>query len=123
MSLPRHRAVYAAICCLCAAPGMVGAQVAADASGVSIPGRFHTLAQLGFPNGLSLDGSNAEQVISFRLPPGAHLDSARLHLEIHFSRTSLPESNLQVYANDVRLAVVGRSEADSAGASAVDVSV
>src|SRR5438067_13285114 len=113
MSLPRHRAVYAAICCLCAAPGMVGAQVAADASGVSIPGRFHTLAQLGFPNGLSLDCSNAEQVISFRLPARAQLDSARLHLEVHFSRTSLAESNLQVFANDLRLAVATRAGADS----------
>lgn len=82
-----------------------------------------TLAALGFPNGLALEGLNAERVISFALPGRAPVDSARLHLVIRFSRLALPESNLQLFANNVRLGGVTRHEADSAGFAQLDLSV
>src|SRR5438067_10311124 len=75
-----------------------------------------TLAHLGFPNGFSLDGTNAERTIAFRLPAHTSLDSARLRLRLRFPRPSLPQSNLQVFVNGVRRATVLRSQADSSGA-------
>jgi hypothetical protein len=82
-----------------------------------------TLAELGFPQGLSLEGLNVERSISFRLPARSEIDSARLGLRVRFSRSALPESNLQVVASGTRIAVVLRSQADSTGATSLDVPV
>lgn len=82
-----------------------------------------TFAQLGFPSGLSLEGLNSQRVVSFRLPAGAPIDSARVRLRLRFSRAAMPSSNLQLFANDVRLAVALRSEADTSGAVTVNASI
>jgi hypothetical protein len=80
-----------------------------------------SLARLGFANGLSLEGPNAERTVAFRVPALAHLDSARLSLRIRFPRPAVPQSNIQVFVNGTRRAVALRSQADSAGALSLEV--
>ncbi|MGH7617837.1 MAG: cellulose biosynthesis cyclic di-GMP-binding regulatory protein BcsB [Gemmatimonadaceae bacterium] len=93
-------------------------------SAARAPGTFsrsHSIARLGFPNGLSLDGTTAERTISFRLPANAPLDSARLSIYARFSPQALPQSNLQVFVNGVRRGVILRESADTSGRVATDI--
>jgi hypothetical protein len=83
--------------------------------------RTQSIAHLGFPGGLSLDGPLSNRTIAFRLPGNAPVDSARLDLALRFSPGALPQSNVQVFVNDVRRATILRSTADSAGHTTISV--
>ena len=123
----RAAAAASAALLICASlPGVALAQRRASLRATGAAGaRAHerTFAELGFPTGVSLDGLNAERVVSFRLPSHAPLDSAVLRLFVRFSRAALPESNLQIFAGTVRIGVIMRSAADSGGAAGFHVNV
>jgi hypothetical protein len=119
----RRASSAALLCGLAAIPSTLAAQRASDSTHAAAPAHRRTLADLGFPNGLSLDGLNSERTISFRLPARAALDSAVIQLFVHFSRSALPESNLQLFVNSVRIGVAQRSAADSSGTLALRVAV
>jgi len=113
-SLPLHAQATAA-------RGARPAATPAAARPSAVFSRSRTIARLGLANGLSLDGTAAERTISFRLPGNAPLDSARLSLRVRFSPGALPQSNLQVFVNDVRRGVILREIADTSGTAMVDL--
>jgi hypothetical protein len=83
--------------------------------------RTQILSRLGFPSGVSLDGPFGTRTIAFRLPGTAPVDSARLDLKLRFSPGALPQSNVQVFVNEVRRATILRSSADSGGVATLSV--
>lgn len=83
--------------------------------------RTQSLARLGLPNGVSLDGPFGNRTIAFQLPGTAAVDSARLDLALRFSPGAMPQSNVQVFINEVRRATILRSSADSSGIARLTV--
>jgi hypothetical protein len=74
-----------------------------------------TLGQLGLPQGVGLDGSRDQQNITFRLPALAPITNGVLALKLHFGAALIAQSNVQVFANGIRLAAISRADADVRG--------
>lgn len=120
---PRHAVLLAAFLSACSGATALGAQRGAAVAGGDVRAHVRTLADMGFPQGVSLEGTNAEHSLAFRLPARAQIDSAHLRLRLRFSRAALPESNVQVFANGTRVAVGLRSQGDSTGAALLDATI
>ncbi|MEO7085911.1 MAG: cellulose biosynthesis cyclic di-GMP-binding regulatory protein BcsB [Gemmatimonadaceae bacterium] len=82
-----------------------------------------TLEQLGLPQGVGLDGTRDQANVTFRLPALAPVTNGVLSLKLHFSAALIAQSNVQVYANGLRLAAISRADADTRGDVTVDLPV
>ncbi|MEP6493569.1 MAG: cellulose biosynthesis cyclic di-GMP-binding regulatory protein BcsB [bacterium] len=85
--------------------------------------RTRSLRDLGFERGLLLDGPVARQTVGIRLPSPVPLLNARLDLHIRFSPDVSRQSNVEILANDVRLAIVSRGDSGATAGVAVRLAI
>ena len=116
--------VAAVIALLITAPIAVDAQRTPSRRPPATPAnslRRITLSRLGYPDGVSLEGSTAAASVSFPLPQGARVLRGTIALSLEVAAAG-PGSNLQLFVNGTRRLVIPRG-ADASSPMRVSVSL
>jgi hypothetical protein len=115
-----QRLAAAALLCASARAAAQPAQKAspappADARGAEETRRI-TVARLGFPEGVALEGATAAAVMDFPLPVSTHVLRGTLSLVLDVTKTVVAGSNVQIFVNGTRRVVLPRVDGSPAPA-------
>ncbi|MDB4913120.1 MAG: hypothetical protein JWM95_764 [Gemmatimonadetes bacterium] len=105
------RGLAASLCAavLACSPAVAHSQSVPPVVDSTRPFRELTLAHIGYPDGVPLEGATAAGSVSFPLPNGVRLVRGLLELSLNITRVVGPGSNIQVFLNGTRRLSIQRS--------------